>query len=495
MIINYAQPNQDLNNFLTGINTPAAPVVPKPAPDVYNPFAQDSFINKPNYLGPNANSTPMFPNTATPVQGTLPQYTAPVTAPGTVASIAPKAPVDTFNYNANSPQTRTIPSNFMVGGTVLNPTTTTTPVPGSANAAAVQAGMYQSGLTPEQQALQTTLLADQKATATQVLSPEQEYQNQLKSYQAQIDSINAMYADRLNQARIQGQGRIESRQFAQGRSGQIGSGVGEAGVNAVQDANTEVANSIRAEQKNAIDNVYAKVKSGADASLAAKTLAKQAGADKLLEYLNNVPGEKKKATSSAVAELLARGVDVKNMTPEEIKSYTSGLGISEEQLSSEFATQSKILEADKAKKATADLKAKADLEKTQADTAKTNFDITNWGKMTDYQKSQLSIERYKAQNPTGTASEKKANAMGKIAAEIKPGTTLADGTPVLDASGQYFTASGLKYMINNAPQLGLTKEEVIEQFGQFVYNDPKTGIPDSYGLTPADKKIINGELK
>lgn len=493
MIINYAQPNQDLTNFLTGINTPAAPVVPKPAPDVYNPFAQNSIINKPNYLGPNANSTPMFPNTATQVQGTLPQYNAPVTPPGTVASIYPKAPVDTFNYNANSSQTGTTPSNFMVGGTVLNPTTN--PVPGSANAAAVQAGMYQSGLTPEQQTLQNTLLANQQATATQVLSPEQEYQNQLKSYQGQIDSINAMYADRLNQARIQGQGRIESRQFAQGRSGQIGSGVGEAGVNAVQDANTEISNSIRAEQANAIANVYAKVKSGADASLAAKTLAKQQGADKLLEYLNNVPGEKKKATSGAVAELLARGVDVKNMTPEEIKSYTSGLGISEEQLSSEFATQSKILEADKAKKATADLKAKADLEKTQADTAKTNFDITNWGKMTDYQKSQLSIERYKAQNPTGTASEKKANAMGKIAAEIKPGTTLADGTPVLDASGQYFTASGLKYMINNAPQLGLTKEEVLEQFGQFVYLDEKGAIPATYGLTPADKKIITGVIK
>ena len=304
-----------------------------------------------------------------------------------------------------------------------------------------------------------------------------------------------MYADRLNQARIQGQGRIESRQFAQGRSGQIGSGVGEAGVNAVQDANTEVSNSIRAEQANAIANVYAKVKSGADASLAAKTLAKQAGADKLLEYLNNVPGEKKKATSSAVAELLARGVDVSKMTPEEIKSYTSGLGVSEEQLKSEFATQSKIMAADKAKKDLETEKTQAVIAKNKADAAKTNFDITNWGKMTDYQKSQISIERYKAQNPTGTASEKKANAMGKIAAEIKPGTTLADGTPVLDASGQYFTASGLKYMINNAPQLGLDKEEVLKQFGQFVYNDPKTGIPASYGLTPADEKIITGVIK
>lgn len=452
-------------------------------------FAPTNFLQQP-YGTNNANTTP----NGLPTGQILPQYTTPVTSvtnPGTVASIVQPqvnntnqvrrgGVVDTFNYNANSPQTTPV-------------VPVTNPVPGSV--AAVQAGLYQSGLTPEQLALQAQLRAEQQATATQVLDPNQEYQNQLKNYQGQIDSINAMYADRLNQARIQGQGRIESRQFAQGRSGQIGSGVGEAGVNAVQDANTEVANSIRAEQANAIENVYAKVRSGADASLAAKTLAKQQGADKLLEYLNNVPGEKKKATSSAVAELLARGVDVKNMTPEEIKSFTSGLGVSEEQLKSEFATQSKIMAADKAKKDLETQKTEAVIAKDKADAAKTNFDITNWGKMTDYQKSQLSIERYKAQNPTGTASEKKANAMGKIAAEIKPGTTLADGTPVLDASGQYFTASGLKYMINNAPQLGLTKEEVIEQFGQFVYNDPETGIPASYGLTPADKKIITGIIE
>lgn len=385
-----------------------------------NPFTTTNFTQQPSSTN-NANTTPnglstgqinyptsgqsIVPN-STPAYNQNGQPNFSTTTPGTVASIT--QPVNTPTYKGTTANTTnttgTIPSNFMVGGTVLNPTTTTTPVPGSANAAAVQAGMYQSGLTPEQQALQTQLLRDQQAVATQVLSPEQEYQNQLKQYQAQIDSINSMYADRLNQARIQGQGRIESRQFAQGRSGQIGSGVGEAGVNAVQDANTEVTNSIQAEQANAISNVLAKVKSGADASLAAKTLAKQAGADKLLEYLNNVPGEKKKATSSAVAELLARGVDVKNMTPEEIKSYTSGLGVSEEQLKSEFATQSKILEADKAKKELESKKTNAAIAKDTADALKNTAEAGQVGKMTPYQAAQISVDWYKAKNPNTSES-------------------------------------------------------------------------------------------
>lgn len=386
MIIYYQEPNKDFNNFLAGINTPK-PVAPTPTPDYSVPWAQDSFMNKPIYSGTVANST----LNGLPTGQIVPQYTAPVVpavTPGTVASITQprnkvvNKAVDTFNYNANSPQTTSV---------VNNPVTN--PVPGSV--AAVQAGMYQSGLTPEQLALQTQLRADQQATATQVLSPEQEYQNQLKNYQAQIDSINAMYADRLNQARIQGQGRIESRQFAQGRSGQIGSGVGEAGVNAVQDANTQIENSIRAEQTNAIADVYAKVRKGADESLAAKTLAKQQGADKLLEYLNNVPGEKKKATSGAVAELLARGVDVSHMTPEEIKSYTSGLGISEEQLKSEFATQSKILADTKKEKDLNQRKLTAEVSNLET---KQEWEAAQKALDREMEQKKIDVDWYKAQS-------------------------------------------------------------------------------------------------
>lgn len=369
-----------------------------------NPFATTNFLQQTSGTN-NANTTPNGLPTGQ-VNTFNPTPVVPVTTPGTVASITPQV-----NRPSGTPgATGSIPSNFMVGGTVLNPTTTTTPVPGSANAAAAQAGMYQSGLTPEQQALQAQLLRDQQATATQVLSPEQEYQNQLKQYQAQIDSINAMYADRLNQARIQGQGRIESRQFAQGRSGQIGSGVGEAGVNAVQDANTEISNSIRAEQANAIANVYAKVKSGADASLAAKTLAKQQGADKLLEYLNNVPGEKKKATSSAVAELLARGVDVKNMTPEEIKSYTSGLGISEEQLSSEFATQTKIAADAKKEKDLNQRKLTAEVSNLEG---KREWDAAQKALDRDMEQKKIDVDWYKAQTSRIDSLKKDSTATEK----------------------------------------------------------------------------------
>lgn len=484
MIQTYAQPNSLEDIFNQVNNKPVVQPAQPTLPDSNNPFSQNSFINKTNYLGPAANSTP----NGLPTGPIVPQYPA---------STQPTIPV-TAQPVIRPTVTGT---NTVVGQPVTNPvvtsgtTSTGTAVPGSTQDAIIKAGLYNDYLTAEERKALADTQAYQTSVATQTLDPNAEFQNSLKNYQQQIDSINAMYADRVNRARIQGQGRIESRQFAQGRSGQIGSGVGEAGVNAVQAANNDIISSIQSEQANAIADVYSKVRSGADKSLADKTLAKQQGAEALIKHLSEKPEKVKQAAATAVTELLARGVDVSNMTPEEISSFTSGLGVSKEQFTSEFKSQSKIMAEAKAKKDLETAKTQAVINKNNADATKTNFDITNWGKMTDYQKSQIAIEQYKAKNPTGTATEKKANAMGQIAAELKIGTTLADGTPVLDESGQYFTANGLKYMINNAPQLGLTKEEVLQQFGQFIYNDPEKGIPASYGLTPADKKIINGELK
>lgn len=380
---------------------------PNSVEDIFN---NNSILNKNNYLGPVANSTPMLPQFGVPSivsqtqQANVPVATTPVVQP----TIKPT--VIGTNTVATKPVTTT---------PITTPTTTApAAVPGSTQDAIVKAGLYNDYLTPEERQALSDTQAYQTSVATQVLDPNAEFQNSLKNYQGQIDSINSMYADRLNQARIQGQGRIESRQFAQGRSGQIGSGVGEAGINAVQNANTQVEDSIRTEQANAIANVYAKVKSGADESLAAKTLAKQQGATALVKYLSEKPDKVKQATANAVAELLSRGVDVANMTPEEINSFTSGLGISKEQLTSEFKTQGKILKAEQAKTAQAQAKADADLAKTKADTEKILSDTANWGKLTEYQKGQLNQQGIKNKQDYELAKDKATSDRAKTKSEV-----------------------------------------------------------------------------
>lgn len=407
MIQTYAQPNSLEDIFNQVNNKPVVQPAQSILPNYNNPFSQNSFINKNNYLGPAANSTPMLPPLTN--EGFVTQPTnVPVTQPVATTPVV-KPTVQGTQRVTSQP----------VSQPVVAPTTVTpTAVPGSTQDAIVKAGLYNDYLTPQERQTLNDTQAYQTSVATQVLDPNAEFQNSLKNYQSQIDSINSMYADRINQARIQGQGRIQSRQFAQGRSGQIGSGVGEAGINAVQDANTQVENSIRSEQANAIADVYSKVRSGAETSLAAKTLAKQQGADALVKHLQEKPGKIKEATASAVAELLSRGVDVANMTPEEVASFTSGLGVSKEQLTSEFKAQSKILEASKVKEAQTQAKADAELAKTKADTEKILSDTANWGKLTEYQKGQLQQQGIKNAQDYKLAKDKATSDRAKTKSEI-----------------------------------------------------------------------------
>jgi hypothetical protein len=321
------------------------------------------------------------------------------------------------------------------------------------------------------------------------VNPDTIYQNKLKEYQAQIDSINNVYADQLAQARVQGQGRIESRQFAQGRAGQIGSGTGEAGINAVQDANRQVENSIMAEKANAIASIYGKVRAGAAEDLAAKTKAKKEGADAILAEGIAKKERRAKRLKDTIAGLISQNVDISEMTDAEIKSYIDGLGTTDDEFIKEFNTQRQTVDLAATKAKQEEEKRQLDLKKTEADINKVNSDVVNWGKMTDYQKAQIAIDRYKAYNPTGTTVEKKGSALGKIASELNSETKLPDGvTPVLDSSG-YITPEGYKYMVQNAPQLGVTKQDVLETFGQFLYRDPKNGYA-SYQLTGADEKLL-----
>lgn len=379
-------------------------------------------------------------------------------------------------------------------GQLLNttPTTPTTPTaPGSAAEIAKGTG-YTYTQSPQELADEARRVEAQNYLESGYnvdVNPDTIYQNKLKEYQAQIDSINNVYADQLAQARVQGQGRIESRQFAQGRAGQIGSGTGEAGINAVQDANRQIENSIMAEKANAIASIYGKVRAGAAEDLAAKTKAKKEGADAILAEGIAKKERRAKRLKDTIAGLISQNVDISEMTDEEIKSYIDGLGTTDDEFIKEFNTQRQTVDLAATKAKQEEEKRQLDLKKTEADINKVNSDVANWGKMTDYQKAQIAIDRYKAYNPTGTTVEKKGSALGKIASELNSETKLPDGvTPVLDSSG-YITPEGYKYMVQNAPQLGVTKQDVLETFGQFLYRDPKNGYA-GYQLTGADEKLL-----
>lgn len=311
-------------NKLTGLpEVPQVPIVP-----TYNAYTPD-----PRYTNGGMSGIPTTTGIQTPNNRMI-TPTAPVQAPVQSPTTTP-APYYTLDLSTASPKI----VNGVMQPSVVNPP----PPPGSAASI---------GYTPIVNLDQAAIDAANAIVndTTQITDPTTLYKNNLANYQAQIDSINSVYSDKLNQARIQGQGRIESRQFAQGRSGQIGSGTGEASVNAIQNANTEVYNSIEAEKANTLNAIYGKVREGAAEQLAANTAAKQQGAKALLEFYNvTKPTLKTKNTSTAVKALIAKGIDVSKLTPEELKSFTDGIGITKDEFVNAYNAEKKSVDDAKVK--------------------------------------------------------------------------------------------------------------------------------------------------
>lgn len=362
----------------------------------------------------------------------------------------------------------------------------TPPTPGSADAAAVSAGMYGGYLTPAEQTQQAQLETDRLASATQIIDPAQAYKDTLAQYQAQIDALNSIYADRLNQSRIQGQGRIESRQFAQGRAGQIGSGTGEAGINAVQTANTAIENSIRAEQAAAIADVYAKVKTGAADLVAQKTKAKQESATALLAHLNDLPNVRAKNVATTVAALIARGVQ--EMTPEEQDSFSKGLNVPFSTIQAEWDKQMELKAKDIAKAENEAMKALPSMAQEYEYAKKEGYT----GTFSQYQNedaNRKAVATRVAKDPSIT--EKKATALSELASVLVPGNTIAgsNGIPFIDQNG-FLTPEGFKVAISSAQKEGISRKEFLAEYGDLLFPQSLS----SYGITAKEIKDITGAL-
>lgn len=102
--------------------------------------------------------------------------------------------------------------------------------------------------------------------------------------QAQIDAINKVYADKLNQSRIQGQGRTGTNVAQQARGGLLGSDFGTAQQNQIQDVNTQSNNLVEAERLSLVNALLADAQNNAAAEIANKRSAVEAGGKALLEY-------------------------------------------------------------------------------------------------------------------------------------------------------------------------------------------------------------------
>jgi len=183
-------------------------------------------------------------------------------------------------------------------------------------------------------------------------------------FQAEIDALNRVYAEKARQEGIAGQGRLGSAGAVQARRGLLGSDFGAAQTAGQQVANQEAMSAIESERAYKESGILSQARNLATAEIEKKTEAKRLGAESYLAYISGQK-ETRKTNTKAVAKML---YDNEAFETEDLNAIAKELGVSVESLKAEYNDYKKTADAQQAK-------AKAEAEKLALDTRKTEADI------------------------------------------------------------------------------------------------------------------------
>jgi len=152
-------------------------------------------------------------------------------------------------------------------------------------------------------------------------------------FQAEIDALNRIYAEKKKIAFREGEGRLGSDAAIQSRRGLLGSTFGGAQTEKVGQFNNEIQSGIDSELQANLSQIYSKIKTDVASELAAKTEAKKAGASEYLEFLRGSAERKQQRVSNTVRNML-----LNNLNPDDamFKGLAEQLGVSVDSLKASY---------------------------------------------------------------------------------------------------------------------------------------------------------------
>lgn len=207
-------------------------------------------------------------------------------------------------------------------------------------------GVYDPGEDPY--ASQT---AYWKSQMDQNADPAQIYQQKLAQWQGYMDALKGVYAQKVDEVRLQGQGRLGTNRASQARGGLLGSDFGSAQSNTINDATEKQVDSVNEELDMKIKYLMGEIDKDASAEYQAKRDAINQGTDKYTEFITMGQERKKAQLSKAAQYLLGIGItDVSQMNKDDVKTMATKIGVPESDITYAFNLEksSRQAAADKA---------------------------------------------------------------------------------------------------------------------------------------------------
>lgn len=178
-----------------------------------------------------------------------------------------------------------------------------------------------------------------KQDAMQTIDEEAIKQQKLQQVQANIDALRQVYAQKLRETQRQGQNRLGQSSAIQARSGMLGSDFGAAQTSEIGQFNADIENSVRMEEQAAIEALKAQAEDRASQVIREKRAAKEAGAEKYIEYLKTATQRKEEGKRNLVQDLILKGIDPRRLDSGSLQSILNGYGITQDALFSLFDTE------------------------------------------------------------------------------------------------------------------------------------------------------------
>jgi hypothetical protein len=197
--------------------------------------------------------------------------------------------------------------------------------------------------------------------------------SQTDAFQAEIDALNAIYAEQKRQATIAGMGRLGSEGAIQARRGLLGSSFGTAQTAGVTSQNTAEQKAIDAEQAAKIAVVMGNMRKATADEIAAKRKAVTEGSEATIKYLKEKGDRTKQRTSDIVKSLIAGDVEP---TEDDINTMAKELGVAPEILKTQYITAQKEQKAKEVKAEQEAKKVQSELDTELSTRLKNKADLT-----------------------------------------------------------------------------------------------------------------------
>lgn len=317
--------------------------------------------------------------------------------------------------------------------------------------------------------------------------------NQRRLFQSEIDATNQVYDQLLNEARIEGQGRIGSQRAVAARGGLLGSDFAGAQKDKVQSFNTDIQRGIQAERQAAIGAIEGTVRAAVADELAAKREARALGAEEYSNYLAGKSERKENYKNALIQDLLTQGVDIEDLSEEELAQYLRPAGLKANDVKSAYLRAKAGQEAASAEAGLENRKTEAEIAKIEADIAQGQLKTIGEGTMLYNTATGEMIKNPKTYKPTAPSGL-------RIGAGVLNQEAVADVHATLNESRgeDGYTDTGL-YMdeFNGFVAAGGDPKDFVKEYDPNIYinpNDPTRSFLQTEMKKPASDNLFLGSL-